>query len=89
MNAVYTLEKIERKYDTMQLILRYSTKYIIYKNIFIIYLLHTHIPKEHLKILTYSVTVSAFKKQQFLSTDTCAETTQMLKDIWKTRILIF
>lgn len=89
MNAVYTLEKTERKYDTMRFIIRYSTKHIIYKNIFIIYSLHTHIhayiythiSKEHLKILTYSVTVPAFKKQQFLSTDTCAETTQMLKDI--------
>lgn len=85
MNTVYTLEKIERKYDTTQLTIRHSIKYTIYKNIFIIDLLctyiYTHISKEHLKIRTYSVTVSVLKKKQFLSTDICAETTQMLKDI--------
>lgn len=43
MNTVYTLEKIERKYDTTQLTIRHSIKYTIYKNIFIIDLLCTYI----------------------------------------------
>lgn len=43
MNTVYTLEKIERKYDTTQLTIRHSIKYTIYKNIFIIDLLRTYI----------------------------------------------